>query len=317
MVTGLPIGLPEDTISLDFDGSDGELLHASGAVRLDVSGSFYAGGTFTTRKRSEYELVTLTSGEQVLVSIEQLGVAGSEAFMGMNGPYENEDGSINGSAVGIALHDVDLALVRMSAVDAADTRSWFALKATAEQGDLVGIESLELFSEGVSVEINSGDDGAVNFATSFGPGGMVIDTGAVDASGLTVEMSIDFSGEARTLGPVRFSIYEIIYLNCFVTFEKRSGPLTVTDGVTTAAVSVDQLLLGAHVDSAFAGVNGPADTDGDGIVDNPSALGLQLTDVEFGLGLFKPQDTADTRSWTSLKAEVGSAESVGTDDLTM
>ncbi|CAB5131204.1 hypothetical protein D3OALGB2SA_3642, partial [Olavius algarvensis associated proteobacterium Delta 3] len=32
---------------------------------------------------------------------------------------------------------------------------------------------------------------------------------------------------------------------------------------------------------------------------------------------FKPQDTADTRSWTSLKAEVGSAESVGTDDLTM
>ncbi|CAB5126965.1 hypothetical protein D3OALGB2SA_3350, partial [Olavius algarvensis associated proteobacterium Delta 3] len=33
IVTGLPIGLPEDTISLDFDGSDGELLHASGAVR--------------------------------------------------------------------------------------------------------------------------------------------------------------------------------------------------------------------------------------------------------------------------------------------
>ncbi|CAB5114909.1 hypothetical protein D3OALGB2SA_2618, partial [Olavius algarvensis associated proteobacterium Delta 3] len=147
MVTGLPIGLPEDTISLDFDGSDGELLHASGAVRLEVSGFFYAGGTFS--------------------------------------------------------------------------------------------------------------------------------------------------------------------------FEKRIGSLTVTDGVTAETVPVDQLLLDAHVDSAFAGVNGPADSDGDGIADNPSALGLQLTDVEIGLGFFKPQDTADTRSWTSLKAEVGSAESVGTDDLTM
>ncbi|CAB5147038.1 Alkaline phosphatase (EC [Olavius algarvensis associated proteobacterium Delta 3] len=284
--------------SVEIDG----LFHVRGAISIDSVGN---------------ELVTLTSGEQVLVSIEQLAVAGSEAFMGINGPYENDDGSINGSAMGFALHDVDLALVRMSAVDAADTRSWFALKATAEQGDLVGIESLELFSEGVSVEINSGDDGAVNFATSFGPGGMVIDTGAVNASGQTVEMSIDFSTQTRALGPVTLSIDERIHLNGSVTFEKGRGPLTVTDGVATAAVSVDQLLLGAHVDSAFAGVNGPADTDGDGIADNPSALGLQLTDVEFGLGLFKPQDVADTRTWTSLKAEVGSAEAVGTDDLTI
>src|SRR5207249_2309346 len=65
----------------------------------------------------------------------------------------------------------------------------------------------------------------------------------------------------------------------------------------------------------FAGINGPAS--------NPGALGLSLTDVEFGLALMKvkapaaPAVTTDLRSWLALKATVGSASFIGIDGLTV
>jgi hypothetical protein len=82
--------------------------------------------------------------------------------------------------------------------------------------------------------------------------------------------------------------------------------ITLSDSST---VDTNLLTIGASDLNAFVGVNGPGD--------NLGALGLSLSDVNFGLALMKPKDIADDRSWTAMKADAGEISFVGVEDLTM
>src|SRR5207237_8161465 len=93
------------------------------------------------------------------------------------------------------------------------------------------------------------------------------------------------------------------------------GTVRVPCGTMGEVGQVERLRVGAGHVNASAGVNGPAGS--------PGAMGLVLTDVEFGLALLKARAppaaavATDLRTWTALKATIGGAEIVGIDGLTI
>ena len=88
--------------------------------------------------------------------------------------------------------------------------------------------------------------------------------------------------------------------------------------------TVNVLKVGASNVNAFVGVGGPywRDSNGDGVIDDTDtpdadgALGVALSDLDFGLALLKPTDIADKASYMALSAS-GGVEFVGIDGLTI
>ncbi|MDQ8196491.1 hypothetical protein QEH59_18825, partial [Coraliomargarita sp. SDUM461004] len=84
---------------------------------------------------------------------------------------------------------------------------------------------------------------------------------------------------------------------------KASDTITLSDD---SEIDVDLLTLGGSGVDAFAGLNG----------NTSDALGLELSDVDFGLAFFNEIDGA-SRSFTSLRATAGQVAFTGVDDLTV
>src|SRR5207237_676744 len=100
-------------------------------------------------------------------------------------------------------------------------------------------------------------------------------------------------------------------------FEFRKGGLpqvvTLSDGTSK---TVNVLTVGASHVNAFVGVGNP-DSNNDGLFDqndDPAAngaIGLKITDLEFGLALLKPVAIADASSYYALRANAAGIGLVG------
>ncbi|MCG8549230.1 MAG: hypothetical protein MI799_02375, partial [Desulfobacterales bacterium] len=314
-------GIPVNLI-LDFDA---EVLGFGADLSLEIGDFFFAGGAFNFTDLGQ-RTVTLSNGVSTVdVTVEILGAGGISAFAGVNGPYYNDDGSINGAAMGLSLYDVDFAYIRMTEVGGAG-RSWYALKAVAGSAGLVGVSGFDIGLGSVSVEINGGedadgnalgDDEVVDLVTSFILADRTVDTGQLDGAGSAVEIVLDFDAATLTaIASVRLAIADYIYVAGDVSFEKSSQTITVTDGDTPEiGVEVETLAVGFGNATAFAGVNGPYHNP-DGSV-NTNAMGLVLSNLDLALVLMKVKApdagaATDLRTWTALKAKVGSLEFAGT-----
>jgi len=90
-------------------------------------------------------------------------------------------------------------------------------------------------------------------------------------------------------------IFGFFYVSGGFSFEKSSDTVTLDNG---SSLEVDMLTIGAHVDSAFAGVNGPywTDINDNGEIDagetSDAALGLSLANVDFAMALMKAKSSA-------------------------
>ncbi|GAG23687.1 unnamed protein product, partial [marine sediment metagenome] len=100
-------------------------------------------------------------------------------------------------------------------------------------------------------------------------------------------------------GNLDLTILDFVDLNGNFAFEKNSEPVTATLA-DSSTVNVEVLTIGASGVTGFAGVNGPAS--------NSNAMGISLSDINFALVLMSVSSPApgDNRSWTALRAEVGS-----------
>ncbi|MEY4212040.1 MAG: hypothetical protein RL458_265, partial [Pseudomonadota bacterium] len=201
-----------------------------------------------------------------------------------------------------------------------------ALEAEAGRVAVVGIEGLTLDVRDAAVKINLADktfDRVVDFSAG--------DVDVVTGTGTSRTMTIDGADHQMLSVTAGFTIAisDYVYLDGSAGFEKRTDTLTLADGST---VKVDALLVGAADVNAFAGLSGPyrTDTDDDGDIDdadtvNPDSVGVSMTDVDFGLGLFRAQagqkDAAGNllngTRWTALTAEAGAIELVGIPDVTL
>jgi len=300
------------TFELDFSA---ELLSFGAEVELAIGGFFFARGAFNFSALNQ--TLTLSDSSTVTTEVKQLGVGGASAFVGVNGPYENADGSLNAAAMGLSLRGVNFVLVQIEASAATGQRSWYALKATAEEVALVGIDSVTLALTDVTIQINIGQDAAgapiAAVLDLSGTKKVSIDTGAKDSDGAAIELELDYGAKVlKALGTVSLAIDSYVYLDGAVSIESSSRNVTLTD---SSVVAVEALQLGIENGRAFAGVNGPYDHDTPS--NTPGAMGLVLTDVDVALALFKPTEATDVRSWTALEATVGAASIVGVDGMTV
>ncbi|MEJ2698045.1 MAG: hypothetical protein P8Z70_00015, partial [Desulfuromonadales bacterium] len=114
---------------------------------------------------------------------------------------------------------------------------------------------------------------------------------------------VEISGE--------ISVADFFSMSGNFALETNSRNFTLKDD--TLLQDADLFTIGGSEGTAFAGVNGPAD--------NESALGLYITEVEFGIAIVTPKTPddpatqADKRTWTALKAKVGAAKFIGVDDM--
>src|SRR5205823_4866899 len=109
-------------------------------------------------------------------------------------------------------------------------------------------------------------------------------------------------------GQVAISIGKFFYLSGAVKFERQPLPnIELSDGSIIQTATA--MTISASGVEAFAGINGPAS--------NPQALGLKLTNVNFGLFLLSPDSATSTGSYYALKASVGGVQLVGISGVTL
>ncbi|MEI7538178.1 MAG: hypothetical protein WCJ76_13245, partial [Comamonadaceae bacterium] len=152
-------------------------------------------------------------------------------------------------------------------------------------------------------------------------------------TGPTTTMELTMDGAKGKLlqasGALTLDVYGFFAVQGNLAIEKSTSSVTLNDSVVAAdgtvtkpasQVTVDLLTIGGSKLSAFAGLNGGFDDAGQL---KAGALGLSLSDTEFGLALIGQQRTGlepvgtVLRKWTSLQANVGSVGFVGVADLTI
>ncbi|MBV5341721.1 MAG: LEPR-XLL domain-containing protein, partial [Deltaproteobacteria bacterium] len=316
-------GTSGKTITLDIDGSKGELLEASGNLNINIFNFFSVSGSFAFKKSSD--TVTLNDGvvdeavpannkpaSQVDVDLLTVGGSGLNAFAGLNGGTTD--------ALGLSLSDSDFALI--FATDKLDTlRKWTTLKAESGSIGFVGVEGLTVSADTLSVEINR----AATDTTVIDYKAQSLDVKTGPATTMTVDIDGGEGQLLRASGNLELNLFNFFSVGGAFALEKKTSTLTVTDTKNTAAttddvttaVTVDLLTLGGAGINAFAGMNGERDADGKLSSD---ALGLNLSGASFALVLASEQTAAagtPKQNWTSLKASASEVAFVGIDGLTV
>ncbi|MBT8440046.1 MAG: hypothetical protein KJO91_09990, partial [Gammaproteobacteria bacterium] len=333
----LPTGPADDQFTIvGFDESN--LLKVAGYISVSISDFLHLSGQFAFSKSGTPQTVKIAGSTQTKqVNVMTIGASNVNAFVGVGGPYfvdSNDDGIIDENdtpqtdgAMGFVLRDVNFALALFkSTTPATDQSSYYAIKAFGG-AEVVGIDALTIRADVLGVDINGGRDhlGAAqsldlkNSASFSADGGLVVETGLdPDGAGdLTAPtMTLDYTaGILRAHGSVTVIIDNFVYVSGNFEFQKSSVQETVvlTNGTTK---KVNVLTVGASDVNAFVGVGDP-DSNGDGMFDasdDPAAnnaIGLVITDLDFGLALFKPIDTADSSSYYALRAQASGISLVG------
>ncbi|MEI8268205.1 MAG: hypothetical protein WCI59_20950, partial [Betaproteobacteria bacterium] len=284
---------PDSTITLDSDGSLGELTRASGNLTLDVLGFVQVQGFLSLQKSTQ----TLKLADQSTVQANLLAIGGSDlsGFVGIAGEP--------GQRIGLAVDDVEFALALLS--DRTDTtRSWTSLQATAGQVAFEGVSGLTMSATNLSVAINqAGKDGDRVVDYAAGATTLAVTT---DAQGGTLNLSLKGSeGEVtKAAGHLDVDLFGFFSVQGGFGIEQRHQDVVLSDGSTIEDAQV--ITIGGSGINAFAGINA-------GTTD---AVGLSLGQVDFGLALIRDPEDA-TRRFTSLQASAGSAAFSGITGLTV
>ncbi|NBS64552.1 MAG: hypothetical protein EBT33_09425, partial [Betaproteobacteria bacterium] len=308
------------SLELGMSGAQGDLLRASGNLRLDVFGFFQASGAFAVERRDE--TVWLNDGvvsedptkakapTKVNARLLTIGGTGIDAFAGVNG------GSAN--AMGLKLEGVDFGLAMVSekpATAGAAARKFTTLKAQAGSVEFVGIDGFEASASGLEVEINRGIKG------TGGNPDTVIDYSAQQLevlAGPTQTVTIDSDGAVgeltRASADFKLDVFGFAQLEGFLSFDQSTQTVALADRVVNASgvevspatqVQATVLKVGGSGVSAFVGINGGTE----------DRIGLAMSGADFGLALIT--DRADpSRKWTTLEASASAVSFDGIEGLT-
>jgi len=358
----------------DIKVADFLFLHGSFAFSMgtgqEIQASMGAVGTLAE------QAVGLVGGEKVIEIAKMLGVsttlkhkvstmsiAGANlfGFAGVGGNYKpdsNKDGvidnkdTVNKGAIGLAIEDVDFAVMIMTPSQKASGNAigdginkalnavglkYVAVKADVKKASLVGLEGIDIKmkAEDVAIRINTSDIGIlpgplkaatlllemphVDFIKTYGAKGLDVGAGGSNV------INMDFQDEIiqAKVGYAEMNIAGLVQLSASAAFTKRgSEEVTLTDGTKHKVTS---LALGISNANAFVGVGGYfQDSNGDGRINekdsvNTSAVGIAVKDLDLG-AVFMTEinlDPSKIAVYTAIKADINLAGLVGVPAVTL
>jgi hypothetical protein len=298
------------TRMMQVSGGEGELIRVSAGVDLTIADVLSVRGSAAFDKHSTS--VKLASGETVYVDQLGMGLSNVWGFFGVGGPYRvdsNADGVIdskdtpNANAFGLSISDMNLAMgvftpIKTVSLDAkyAATRAfagttWLGLSAGVAAVDLVGLPDVKLSASDLSLELNragnlpfgkSADASVIDFKKTP----VAIRTGVSTSRTLALDGSLGES--TRAAGAAQIQIGSILNLDGSLSFEVGTRSLGLTSGGTIATRA---LIIGGSDLSARVATGMEA-----------SALGFDLSGLDFGLILARSTLAGDTRSWLAAPA---------------
>jgi hypothetical protein len=269
-------------IELNFNGTRGAILEASGTLVVEVARLLFVQGRFTIS--SETTQVQLADSSSVEVRTFQLEASGLEAFAGVRATEED------GVDRGLTLSAVDFAVRIAKPTDAADSRQWITAKAIMGAVEFTGVAGLEINGSGMSFGYNA--------VTGAAPGAVIdynaapVETGA----GTVAPIVFDFDGARGGFfelgGQVAINLFGLVAASGFLGLSRRTETVQLADGTTEDVVF---LALQASELNAYAGV-GATPTGLNGI-----GLALQGVDLSILVG------QGASGSWTTVAGSVGEA----------
>ena len=278
---------PATSITLNMDGQSGNLLRASGNLKLNAAGFFAVEGSFGIERKTD-TIKLQGSNNDVLVDLLTIGAVGLSAFVGLNG------GTIN--AAGLALTGVEFGLA-IASRRTEPSKKYSALRATATGAGVTGISGVTLSSSNLAVSLNRPDSAGTVMNLAADPLDVL--------SGPGRSVTLDFAGSAGALvqasGTMNIGVESFFTLSGSFALQKATQ--TLKDG-SGADVDVDLLTLGGEDLNAFAGLNGGT----------ANAVGLSLADAGFALAIATSK-TDSTKTWRALVADAGSAGFVGPENI--
>ena len=329
-----------DNLSADSDngitGYDGLVktvkLEVTGQATIQISDFVQIRGSFGFSQSTDLLVDTTDSTTQKSVSVITIGFDQVDAFVG-DGPYytgTSANPATNSDAYGLLLKDVSLALALFKPTNTSDSSSYYAVSARAEQIDLLGLnvgspESFILDASGYRIEMNSGQDGsgneaAINFSTQTGgatEGAFTVATGEDD-----VDFDYVAALQRLSIENALLKIDDYVHISGGFSFTRQDEfEVTLNDSGPTKRM-VNAYAFGASNVDLFVG-SGPyfEDTNGDQVINfedtrNSDAVGLALENVNLGIMLMRPTETAHKATkYLALKASANFAGLVGIDNF--
>lgn len=271
-----------------------------------------------------------------------LGARDLDAFVGIEGPYwvdANGNGlidrdqagdiiasEVNPDAIGLVVDDLDFGLLFGKPVNTLDPMRYVALKGSANNVELVGVEGLTAKVSKINVALNISTPApgglpilpVIDFAALPG-GSFDVWTGAFNPDGSKDTIDLDFDGPVvRAQAVVELDLFSVVTLTGSIAFE-----LGGTETVTLANGSQKEVItmtIGGRDIAGFVGLNGPywTDLNGNGAVDGPlelndGAVGLALTDLDFGIAVMASTELDDLSAFIAADIRIESFAFVGLD----
>ena len=189
------VTISADNVEVDVNqASSGNALDLSGAntvtiagVQLDFAGTlFQAKVTNATLALGGFVYVhadslAFTEGQSLNVTLSDelttlnnvnaltVGGTGVSVFVGINGPYQNANGTINPNAVGFEITNVSFALALLRTQDG--SQSFYAFQASGASAGLVGLTAITATITSFTVAVNGSSTGALAVDFTKLPGG--------------------------------------------------------------------------------------------------------------------------------------------------
>ncbi|MFA7061427.1 MAG: hypothetical protein WC156_11495, partial [Pedobacter sp.] len=298
-------GTAGKTITLDLDGSKGEMIRAYGHLNLSLFGFVTVEGGFGFEKSTKIVTLNDVSHSQVTVDALLLGMAGVNAFAGSPGVLADPTDD-----VGLKFTNVDFGLSILTETGGAK-RKWTAVDSTIGGASFVGISSdvtLEVDNTSIIMNKKAADNTVVDFKTMETAGTALSFIAGVNGAGETKTVTFGIDGKKGDLlqvyGHTAISLAGFVTVEGGFGFEKSSRQVTLSDATT---VDTNVLVFGMADVNAFAGYKGATSADD---------IGLRFTNVDFALVTFT-EIAGSKRKWTAIDSTIGAAEFVGIPDITL
>lgn len=292
------------SITMDMNGSDGEIIQVGGFASVDLTGDLSFEGNFALQIQASKDIYisqnTVQVENPVDASFISIGFSDLSLFVGDDKGTKNEISD----DFGLALSNVDLALALFS--DNNSDRSWVTLKANVEEINLYGMNLsediiLDVQNAAVNFNLAASDGSVVDYVKTSGETNFTDLTLKAGDSDIVFDIEGNYGQLIQVSGDASLNFNNFIVIDGSFGFESKSAVV-----ITTADYNKEILTNSSNFTfyntNAFIGFDKGTTTFDDD-------MGVRLTGIDLTLAFF--QEVDGNRTWASVDSSIESVDIYG------